>query len=135
MSRLEMLSGVMSRFLLGVDEQNADRMRAALAEDAENAMFLDGEKIGLPPGREGIVGYIADFWKTQTDQRRHVLSNAILESESPDAAVVSFYMTLYATKDRKVRTVATGKYRVQFVVKGERGWIRRVELTLDGPFD
>jgi SnoaL-like protein len=135
MSRLEMLSGVMSRFLLGVDEQNADRMRAALAEDAENAMFLDGEKIGLPPGREGIVGYIADFWKTQTDQRRHVLSNAILESESPDAAVVSFYMTLYATKDRKVRTVATGKYRVQFAVKGDRGWIRRVELTLDGPFD
>ena len=135
MSRLEMLSGVMSRFLLGVDEQNADWMRAALTEDAENAMILDGERIALPPGRDGIVGYIQEFWKTQTDRRRHVLSNAIVESESPDAAVVSFYMTLYATKDRKLRAVATGRYRVQFVVRDGRGWMRRVDLTLDGPFD
>jgi hypothetical protein len=135
MSRIELLSGVMSRFLLGVDEQDADGMRSALAEDAENFMLLDGQKIGLPPGREGIVGYIETFWKTQTDQRRHVLSNAIVESESADAAVVSFYLTLYATQDRKLRAVATGKYRVRFVVKGDAAWIRNVELTLDGPFD
>jgi hypothetical protein len=30
--------------------------------------------------------------------------------------------------------VATGRYRVQFALKGDRAWIRRVELTLDGPF-
>jgi SnoaL-like domain len=135
MSRTELLSEVMSRFLLGVDEQDAELMRSALAEDAENCMLLDGEKIGLPPGREGIVGYIEAFWKTQTDQRRHVLSNAIVESESLDAAVVSFYLTLYATQDRKLRPVATGKYRVRFVLKDEAAWIRNVELTLDGPFD
>jgi SnoaL-like domain len=135
MSRTELLSEVMSRFLLGVDEQDAELMRSALAEDAENCMLLDGEKIGLPPGREGIVGYIEAFWKTQTDQRRHVLSNAIVESESLDAAVVSFYLTLYATQDRKLRPVATGKYRVRFVLKDEAAWIRNVELALDGPFD
>src|SRR5262245_24084891 len=135
MTRFELLCGVMSRFLLGVDEQDAGLMRAALAEDAESVMFLDGTKMGPPPGREGIVGYIEAFWKTQTDQRRHVLSNAIVESESADETLGSFYMTLYATKDRKLRPVATGRYRVRFLVNEGRGWIRRVELTLDGPFD
>jgi len=135
MSRLEQLTQVMSRFLLGVDEQDGGLMRSALAEDAENWMLLDGQKIALPPGREGIASYIEAFWKTQTDQRRHVLSNAIVESESAGAAVVSYYLTLYATQDRKLRAVATGKYRVRFVLNGDAAWIRNVELTLDGPFD
>lgn len=135
MSRHEMLCGLMSRFLLGVDQQDAQMIRSVLTEDAQTGMVLDGERMGPPPGREGIVGYLEEFWKTQTDQRRHVLSNAILESESPEAAVLSFYLTLYATKDRKLRPVATGRYQVRYVLKGESGWIRNIELVLDGPFD
>ncbi|HEY8155492.1 MAG TPA: nuclear transport factor 2 family protein [Myxococcota bacterium] len=125
----------MSRFLLGVDEQDAELLRSVLAEDAETCMFLDGVKMGPPPGREGIVGYLEEFWKTQTDQRRHVLSNAIVESETPGEAVVAFYLTLYATKDRALRPVATGRYRVHFRLEDGRGWIRTIELVLDGPFD
>jgi len=135
MNRYEILCGLMSRFLLGVDEQDAERVRSTLTEDAQTGMVLDGEKMGPPPGREGIVGYLQEFWKTQTDQRRHVLSNPIVESESPEAAVLSFYLTLYATKDRKLRPIATGRYRVRYVLKGESGWIRNIELVLDGPFD
>ena len=66
------------------------------------------QRMDPPPGREALVGYLADFWKTQTDQRRHVLSNAIVESDSPREPVMSFYLTLYATQDRKLRAVATG---------------------------
>ena len=135
MSRFETLCGLMSRFLLGVDEQDAEMIRSTLTEDAETCMFLDGEKMGPPPGREGIVGYLEEFWQTQTDQRRHVLSNAIVESESPEAAVLSFYLTLYATKDEKLRPVATGRYRVHFVSKNGSERIRSIELVLDGPFD
>ena len=135
MTRFETRCQLMSRFYLGLDQRDAAMVRATLSEDAETCMFLDGEKMGPPAGREGIVGYLEEFWKTQTDQRRHVLSNAILESESPEAAVLSFYLTLYATKDRKLRPVATGRYRVRYVLKGESGWIRNIELVLDGPFD
>jgi hypothetical protein len=125
----------MSRFLLGVDEQDAGMIRSTLTEDAETCMFLDGVKMGPPPGREGVVGYLEEFWKAQTDQRRHVLSNAIVESESPGAAVLAFYLTLYATKDRKLRPVATGRYRVHFVSTDGVERIRSIELVLDGPFD
>ena len=135
MTRSEMRSEAMSRFLVGVDQQDAGMVRSALTEDAETCMFLDGQKMGPPPGREGIVGYLEEFWKSQTDQRRHVLSNAIVESESPEAAVVGFYLTLYATKDRTLRAVATGRYRVHFVAKDGSERIRSIELTLDGPFD
>jgi hypothetical protein len=135
MSRHETLREVMSRFLLGVDEQDAEMIRSTLADDAQTCMFLDGEKMGPPPGREGIVGYLEEFWKTQTDVRRHILSNAIVESESPGAAVLSFYLTLYATKDRKLRPVATGRYRVTFVSTDGAERIRSIELVLDGPFD
>jgi hypothetical protein len=130
-----MLCEVMSRFLLGVDEQDAELVRGALAEDAENVMFLDGQKLCPPPGREGIVGYLQEFWRTQADQRRHVLSNAIVESESPTGSVIAFYLTLYATQDRKLRAVATGRYRVRFTVKDGGASIQNVELVLDGPFD
>jgi hypothetical protein len=125
----------MSRFLLGVDEQDAEMLRSVLSEDAETCMFLDGVKMGPPPGREGIVRYLEEFWQTQTDQRRHVLSNAIVESESPGEAVLAFYMTLYATKNTALRPVATGRYRVHFISKDGREWIRSIELALDGPFD
>ena len=135
MTRYETLCGVMSRFLLGVDQQDSELVRSTLTADAETSMLLDGAKAGPPPGREGIVGYLEDFWKSQADQRRHVLSNGIVESESPAAAVVSFYLTLYATKDRVLRPLATGRYRVQFVGAGGEERIRRIELTLDGPFD
>lgn len=135
MTRKELLTEVMSRFLLGVDEQDAALVRSALADDCENFMILDGQRMGPPPGREGIVGFLEEFWKTQTDQRRHVLSNAIMESDAADAPVVGFYLTLYATKDRKLRPVTTGKYRVRYVLKDGRAWIRNVELVLDGPFD
>ena len=135
MSRFEDRCQLMSRFYLGLDEQDAAMIRSVLTEDAETCMFLDGEKMGPPPGREGIVGYLEEFWKTQTDQRRHVLSNAIVQSASPDAAELSFYLTLYATKDRALRPVATGRYRVRFVSRDGREWIRSIELVLDGPFD
>lgn len=125
----------MSRFYLGLDEQDADRIRSTLTEDAETCMVLDGQKMGPPPGREGIIGYLEEFWRTQTDQRRHVLSNAVVESESPDAAVLAFYLTLYATRDRKLRPLATGRYRVHFVSKDGSERIRSIELFLDGPFD
>jgi hypothetical protein len=135
MTRHELRVESMNRFLLGVDEQDAELIRSVLAEDAQTCMVLDGEKLGPPPGREGIVGYLEAFWKTQTDQRRHVLSNAIVESESSGAAVVSFYLTLYATKDRALRPLATGRYRVQFVSRDGHESIRSIELLLDGPFD
>lgn len=133
--RTDQLYETMARFLLGVDEQDAGLIRSVLTEDAQTGMVLDGERMGPPPGREGIVGYLQDFWKTQTDQRRHVLSNAVVESESPTAAVVGFYLTLYATKDRALRPVATGRYRTQFVLEDGRAAIRRIDLVLDGPFD
>ena len=135
MSKYETLTGLMSRFLLGVDEQDGEMLRSVLAEDAETCMFLEGEKMGPPPGREGIIGYLEEFWHTQTDQRRHVLSNAIVESESAGAAVLSFYLTLYATKEKALRPVATGRYRVHYVSKGGSDRIRSIELVLDGPFD
>lgn len=135
MDRYDALCGLMARFLLGVDEQDAGLVRSALAEDAQTCMFLDGEKMGPPPGREGIVGYLEDFWRTQTDQRRHVLSNAIVESAVPGAEVLSFYLTLWATKDRKLRPLATGRYRVRYAAKDGDARIRSIELVLDGPFD
>jgi hypothetical protein len=135
MTPFETRCELMSRFYLGLDQQDAGMIRSTLSEDAETCMFLDGVKMGPPPGREGIVGYLEEFWKTQADQRRHVLSNAVVVSESPGEAVLAFYLTLFATKDRALRPVATGRYRVRFVSKdgGER--IRSIELWLDGPFD
>lgn len=126
---------LMARFLLGVDEQDAERVRSALTEDAQTGMVLDGVAMGPPPGREGVVGYLEEFWKTQTDQRRHVLSNPILDSESPEGAVLCFYLTLYATQDRRLRPVATGRYRVEYATEHGEERIRRIGLVLDGPFD
>ena len=135
MIRTERLMEVMNRFLVGVDEQDAGRVRATLCEDVRNTMVVDGQRMDPPPGREALIAYLADFWKAQADRRRHVLSNAIVESDSPREPVMSFYLTLYATQDKKVRTVATGRYVVRYRVDGDDARIQNVELTLDGPFD
>jgi hypothetical protein len=133
--RTDRLSELMTRFLVGVDQQDAAMVRAVLAEDVRNTMVLGGQRMDPPPGREPLIAYLAEFWKGQKDQRRHVLSNAIVESDSPREPVMSFYLTLYATQDRKLRPVATGRYVVHYRVDGEEARIRSIELTLDGPFD
>jgi hypothetical protein len=130
----ERLQELMTRFLVGVDEQDAGMVRATLAEDVRNTMVLDGQRMDPPAGREALIAYLADFWKSQTDQRRHVLSNAIVESDSPREPVLSFYLTLWATQDQKLRAVATGRYVVHYRVDGDDARIRSIELTLDGPF-
>jgi hypothetical protein len=130
----ERLAELMTRFLVGVDEQDAGMVRAVLTEDVRNTMMLEGRRMDPPAGREALIAYLADFWKGQTDQRRHVLSNAIVESDSPGEPVLSFYLTLWATQDQKLRAVATGRYVVHYRVDGDDARIRSIELTLDGPF-
>ena len=134
MTRTERLAELMTRFLVGVDEQDAGMVRAVLAEDVRNTMMVAGQRMDPPAGREALIAYLADFWKTQTDQRRHVLSNVIVESDSPREPVLSFYLTLWATQDQKLRAVATGRYVVHYRVDGDDARIRSIELTLDGPF-
>jgi hypothetical protein len=133
--RTERLQELMTRFLVGVDEQDAAGVRAVLCEDVRNTMVVDGQRMDPPAGREALLAYLADFWKVQTDQRRHVLSNALVESDSPREPVLSFYLTLYATQDKKVRTVATGRYVVRYRADGDDARIQNIDLTLDGPFD
>jgi hypothetical protein len=130
----ERLQELMTRFLVGVDEQDAGLVRSVLTEDVRNTMTVAGQRMDPPAGRDALIAYLAEFWKGQTDQRRHVLSNAIVESDAPRAPVLSFYLTLYATENQKVRTVATGRYRVHYAVDGDDARIRSIELTLDGPF-
>ena len=130
----ERLQELMTRFLVGVDEQDAGMVRAVLTEDVRNTMTVAGQRMDPPAGREALIAYLADFWKTQTDQRRHVLSNAIVESDSPSEPTLSFYLTLWATENQKLRAVATGRYVVHYRTLGDDARIRSIELTLDGPF-
>ena len=135
MSTLEEVSAVLSRFLLGVDQQDAALVRSTLCAEAETVMELDGQVLGHSEGRETIVGFLEEFWKTQVDQRRHVFSNAFLESETDDTATMVAYLTLYATKDQVLRPVATGRYRDEFAKEDDSWKIRRRFLILDGPFE
>ena len=135
MSCQEEICTVLSRFLQGVDEQDGALVRSTLAQDAETIMELEGEIIGHSQGRGEIVDFLEEFWKTQTDQRRHVFSNAFVEREDERSATLVSYMTLHSTQNRVLRPVATGRYRDEFVKQAE-GWkIRKRHLSLDGPFD
>ena len=77
---------------------------------------------------------MTDSMATQTDQRRHCVSNLFFDDSGSGALEVVSNLTLLATENGEICLLSAGVYRDQ-VVKGEAGWqLHRRHLELDRPY-
>ena len=125
----------LNRYAWGYDAQDAAMLKDCFTYDATFLMYLEGGKEWGPfRGRDLIVDWVTSVKRTQSDQRRHSITNVLFDELTDGRAAVRCVLVLTAAEGGAVRLVTSGWYRI--ALRKERlAWrIGRLELYLDAPF-
>lgn len=126
------IENVLASWAYGYDARDVARMADCFTEDAVMTMDIGGnETMGPYVGHAEVMKHFTDHHAVQTDQRRHVTTNVVVDDETDDSATVVSYLTLLVSEGGTTRLQATGVYHDQFVVEAGRWRIRRRHLDLD----
>jgi hypothetical protein len=130
-----LLAELMYRYGWSFDERQADLLLSCFAQDARwEARIMGATIIGPFEGREAIMDFMTGFWPAQTDQRRHMVTNVLIEDQSPTDATIFSYHLLMSAAGGRVEPVTAGFYKVQ-ATKTEAGWKMKSLLAgYDVPF-
>lgn len=127
----------LAKYAWGFDENDFSLLASVFAEDATSGGKVAGTDISWGPmrGREEIVGGLQGMRNSQTDRRRHCLSNHHFVSQTDMAATVRCYMTLLSAADSKVSPVTMGILEADLTKGGDENWlVKRLDINLDAPF-
>lgn len=110
------------RYAWAFDERRLDALQNCFTENA----VWEGNTQGRNPvspihGREAICRWLATFWERQSDQRRHMMFDVVVNSQTPESAQVLVSLALTSASAGKLSIVLTSFYRLE-VVKVEQRW-------------
>ena len=92
-----------------------------------------GDLVGPFEGRDNVMALYHNAKSSQTDVRRHDITNIFFDEEG-DALKVTSYLTLFATEHGETKLLATGVYRDE-VAQREGEWkITRRHIDLDSAY-
>ncbi len=125
----------LNRYAWSYDTRDLALMAETFTVDASFAIKLAGSA-GWGPyeGRQTIIDWLAGIMQTQSDQRRHCVTNIIFRALDRQRASVDSYLSLTAVENGLVRLVTTGTYRDEMINEDGIWCIERKTLVLDGPF-
>ena len=123
------------RYARAYDERDLAGLASCFVEDATFSWHIvDGASGGPFDGRDAIVQSNGASLASQTDRRRHLMTNVTISGDG-DERKVSSYLTLFSIQDGRLTPLMTGVYD-DIVVRGADGaWLfSSRELTCDLPF-
>lgn len=129
------IEDTLNRYSLGYDEGDLSLVETTLAPDAALSMRVaDGELVGPFEGREAIMELFRKTAQSQQDQqRRHVTSNLIVDTDG-DRATSTAYVTIFAAASGTLTAVSTGKYEDE-LLRTRDGWkFTKRHIALDVPY-
>jgi hypothetical protein len=111
------------------DQGHLDHLEASFSHNAVISMQIaGGDVIGPFQGREDIMALYRDAKSTQTDVRRHDITNVFFDVADGVISTTS-YLTLFATEHGETKLLTTGIYR-DIVEQSEGTW-RVVKRHID----
>lgn len=122
-----------SRYALAYDERRLEILADVFTDDVTFAFCVSGGGYGEIKARESVIDWLHEVMNGQSDQRRHICSNLIIEELRADHAVVTTYLALFAS-DAETRLVTSGFYRMEMRKTDERWRISFIYDGLDRPF-
>jgi uncharacterized protein (TIGR02246 family) len=134
MSR-DAIENVLNRYALAYDDNDMDVMADCFTEDAVMSLRVqDGDLVGPFEGREAIVKLMRDSLASQTDQRRHLVTNMVIREQSDTKARVDSYLTLISIEDKTLTVLSTARYEDELVT-ADGGWrFTKRHIQLDLPY-
>lgn len=126
---------VMAQYAWGNDVRDIPTIAECFADDGSFGLQIAGhEPVGPFGGRPAVADFMASALSTQTDQRRHVITNISLSRIGTDEFRARSYLSLMVTDAGVTRVATTGWYEDTFV-RTSSGWrIASRWLWLDGQF-
>ena len=123
------ISELLTRMAYYYDEGLLDHLEASFSPDAVMSMQIaGGDIVGPFQGRENIMTPYRDAKPTQTDERRHDITNVFFDFADGVISTTS-YLTLFATEHGETKLLTTGVYRD--IVEQSEGIWRVVKRHID----
>jgi hypothetical protein len=131
-----LLADRMSRYCWAFDERRPDLLSDCFTGDATWKAHLTGASvIGPFSGRDAVVEFMLGFWPGQADQRRHMVTNVVVQDQGPLAATVLSYHLVMSASRAGITPVTCGFYNARMTRDGDGQWrIRRLVAGYDIPF-
>ena len=129
------VSELLARAAFGLDTKDLSVLEASFTEDAQFTLVIEGvAEPSVFEGRAAIMELFSGALETQTDVRRHAITNVFYTAESAGTAEVVSYLTLFGTENGLTRLITCGIYTDTVVATGD-GWrIQNRHLQLDTPY-
>lgn len=121
------------RYSYAYDERRLDILSALLTPNAKFSLSISGGDVHTESGRETVVKWLSGIMDGQDDQRRHLVSNVIIEDITDSTAVVVTYLAVYSVKET-AQLATTGFYRFELAKEGRVWLISHIFDGLDRPF-
>ena len=131
-----MIAERIARYGWGYDERDAALLSDCFTADGVwEGSIMGGDAVGPFTGRDTVVAFLAEFWAIQTDQRRHVFTNVVVESITADTAMAHAYLILTASADATMAVVTNGPYRFELSRESDGVWrMAKLSAGFDAPF-
>ncbi|MDG2461007.1 MAG: nuclear transport factor 2 family protein [Luminiphilus sp.] len=128
------ISEVLNRMAYYYDEGHLDDLATCFADEAIMSMQIaGGDIVGPFEGRDNIMELYRGAKSTQTDVRRHDITNIMFDT-SGDILGVTSYLTLFATEHAETKLLTTGVYRDQVALIDGKWKITRRHIDLDSAY-
>jgi hypothetical protein len=121
------------RYSYAYDERRLDVLRSLLTADAKFSISISGAAVHTEAGRDTVVAWLSGIMDGQDDQRRHMVSNVIIEDINAENAVITTYLAVFSIKET-AQLATTGFYRFDLVKQDSIWRISHIFDGLDRPF-
>ncbi|HEX4483968.1 MAG TPA: nuclear transport factor 2 family protein [Solirubrobacteraceae bacterium] len=103
-----------ARYGWSFDERDRDGVADCFTEDG----VWEGQVMGIEPigpfaGRASVVEFLTSFWEEQSDQRRHVFANVVVDDLLADTATAHVYVILLRSSEASMTPLTAGPFRLE----------------------
>lgn len=129
------IEDVLNKYAIAYDENDMGTMADCFTPGAVMTLRVqDGDLVGPFEGRDAIVKLMRDSLASQTDQRRHLVSNMVIRAASMVAVSVESYLTLISIEGKTLTVLSTARYEDQLVHDGSAWRFSKRHVQLDLPY-
>lgn len=126
---------LMNRYAHAIDAHDLVAVEACFTNDASFAIeVVDGISAGPFEGRAAILDLVRGAYESQSDRRRHVVTNIFVDPISDASAHVTSNLTLFSIANGELTPLTTGIYRDRVVQTNARWQIEQRHLKVDLPY-
>lgn len=129
------IENVLARYALAYDDGDMDAVEVVFAQDAVLTMRIaGGEMVGPLHGIEEIMRLYRGAHDSQTDQRRHITTNLLVEEIDEKTVKTVSYLLITSAEHGSLTVLSTGKYEDEWVKSGGEWHLAKRHIGLDLPY-